>query len=177
MVLSENQLTIAQFFAYNPAVGSDCSNLWLGYRYCVRTPDYVPPSSASSVPPPTSTSNPDSPGPTFSGIPSNCNKYHLVQTGDSCASIEDRYFITDKQFHDWNPAVSADCSQNFWLGFYYCVGTSDNMVTRSTPTFPSSTASAVPLPSPIQDNNVVSNCNKFSKTVDGDFCSVCTIMP
>jgi hypothetical protein len=117
MVLEENQLTIKQFFAYNPAVGADCANLWLGYRYCVRTPDYTPPTTASTtIPPPTSTAPPNAPAPTFSGIPSNCNLYHMVQTGDSCASLEDEYFITDAQFHSWNPAVSTDCAENFWQG-------------------------------------------------------------
>lgn len=172
-ILDENQLTIAQFFAYNPAVGSDCANLWLDYRYCVRTPDYIPPTSASTtVSAPTTTAPPGAPGPTLSGIPSNCNNYYMLKSGDSCSSVEDQFFITDAQFHAWNPAISADCSENFWLNYYYCVGTTDNTVTRSTPTFPATTTSAVPLPSPIQDNNVVSNCNKFAQTQDGDYCSL-----
>lgn len=30
VLLDMYSLTIAQFFAYNPAVGADCSGLWLG---------------------------------------------------------------------------------------------------------------------------------------------------
>jgi LysM repeat protein len=111
-ILSDNGLTIAQFFAYNPEVGADCSNIWPGYRYCVRTPD----SSSTASPTPTVTSN--VPGPTFTGTAANCNRYHVVATGDSCKTIEAEYHITSQQFHAWNLAVSADCSGNFWLGTY-----------------------------------------------------------
>ncbi|KAI0523940.1 hypothetical protein F5B22DRAFT_633991 [Xylaria bambusicola] len=33
--LKRNHITIAQFYKWNPAVGEDCRNLWLDYRYCV----------------------------------------------------------------------------------------------------------------------------------------------
>ena len=65
---------------------------------------------------PTTTAPPGAPGPTLSGIPSNCNNYYMLKSGDSCSSVEDQFFITDTQFHAWNPAISADCSENFWLG-------------------------------------------------------------
>lgn len=28
-------ITFAQFYAWNPAVGSNCQNLWIGEAYCV----------------------------------------------------------------------------------------------------------------------------------------------
>ncbi|OTB16721.1 carbohydrate-binding module family 50 protein [Daldinia sp. EC12] len=34
-VANQYGITLDQFYAWNPAVGSDCQNLWLGYAYCV----------------------------------------------------------------------------------------------------------------------------------------------
>jgi hypothetical protein len=51
-VLEYYSLTIAQFFALNPEVGSDCQNLWTGYAYCTSTDD---PADGNS-PAPTTTS-------------------------------------------------------------------------------------------------------------------------
>lgn len=38
-------VTFAQFYAYNPVIGKDCSSLWPNYQYCMRTASYVEPSS------------------------------------------------------------------------------------------------------------------------------------
>ncbi|RFN52991.1 carbohydrate-binding module family 50 protein [Fusarium flagelliforme] len=35
-MLDDNSITIKQFFKWNPSVGSECGNLWPGYRYCVK---------------------------------------------------------------------------------------------------------------------------------------------
>jgi hypothetical protein len=32
---SKYNITFAQFYAWNPAIGSDCTNLWLEEAYCV----------------------------------------------------------------------------------------------------------------------------------------------
>ncbi|KAI1359656.1 hypothetical protein F5Y08DRAFT_332166 [Xylaria arbuscula] len=81
--LRRHEITIAQFYKWNPAVGEDCRNLWLDYRYCVSI-DLIPTwdvttteptSTSSSSPTPTS---PGAPGPTFPGSPENCNKWHVV---------------------------------------------------------------------------------------------------
>ncbi|GAW17906.1 hypothetical protein ANO14919_073750 [Xylariales sp. No.14919] len=129
--LNRHQITIAQFYKWNPAVGADCGNLWLDYRYCVTTdPEFtgtVPSGTVSPTPTsttsPTST-NPGPPGPTFSGSPDNCNKWHVIIEGDGCDTIPQMYGITLAQFLEWNPAVSDDCLTNFWLGNAYCVGVS-----------------------------------------------------
>ncbi|KAL8653777.1 MAG: hypothetical protein Q9226_003712, partial [Calogaya cf. arnoldii] len=81
-ILRVYELTIAQFFAYNPAVKSDCSGLWSGYKYCIRDPDYeasttvasaTPVTSDVGLPPATAT------GPVQSGQPSNCNKWYTIK--------------------------------------------------------------------------------------------------
>ncbi|KAJ9209978.1 hypothetical protein DTO166G4_8450 [Paecilomyces variotii] len=52
----------------------------------------------------------------------NCNKYYVVQTGDTCPSVESKFGITSTEFFAWNPSVSTDCTTNFWVGEAYCVG-------------------------------------------------------
>jgi len=92
-------ITLAQFYAWNPTVGPNCAGLWtgnasgfyrhpvilpsrltrvLGYRYCIETdgndPGTTPtPSTSSTV------VGPQPPGPTQSGQPANCNRWHLTQ--------------------------------------------------------------------------------------------------
>lgn len=183
-ILDTYDLTISQFYSYNPAVGSDCSSLWTEYSYCVRTPDYVdgtqPSASGSasgtvSATATTSTPGNGSPTPTSpvqSGQPTNCNKWYTAQSGDSCSSVADAAFITLAQFYSWNPAVSSDCASGFWLGEAYCIGTTDTTATRSSIPAPSSTSSGITAPTPNQANNAVSNCNKYAQTQSGDYCSV-----
>ncbi|GIC89055.1 putative LysM domain protein [Aspergillus udagawae] len=92
-------LTQDEFYAWNPAVGSTCSNLQAGYYYCVATKTvHAMPSTIST-----------------------CKKWHLVATGDSCWSIEQQYGITATQFGTWNPYVGTSCA-SLWLGYYVCVG-------------------------------------------------------
>ncbi|EOD48364.1 hypothetical protein UCRNP2_4885 [Neofusicoccum parvum UCRNP2] len=184
-------LTIAQLYAMNPAVGADCS----GYQYCVRTPDYVDlvgcsddDNSTTTTTTGTLTQTPTTgtqtgtsapattvaPGPTQTGQPSNCNAWYIAQSGDSCASVENAYLISDAQFLAWNPAVSADCSTGFWAGYAYCVGTVDTPV--STPatstTAAATTTTSSAAPSPTQDNSIVSSCNRYAQAQDGDYCSL-----
>ncbi|KAL1957768.1 hypothetical protein VTO42DRAFT_5486 [Malbranchea cinnamomea] len=63
-------------------------------------------------------------GPTMPNIAENCNAFHTVQEGgeESCWSIAQEYSITLDQFYEWNPDVSDDCAENFWVGYSYCVG-------------------------------------------------------
>jgi hypothetical protein len=77
MILDRNGITIAQFYAWNSAVNSDCSGLWLNYRYCVSIT--VPGSETTATASPTSTpTTPTPPGPTQSGQPSNCAKWDIA---------------------------------------------------------------------------------------------------
>ncbi|KAI9642412.1 hypothetical protein NHQ30_009217 [Ciborinia camelliae] len=164
-ILAIYELTIAQFYAYNPAVGSDCVGLWPEMAYCIRAPGYTSPSSSSV---PTSTSSLGPAGPTHTGQPASCNKWHVVVDGDSCASVAAKYGISTAQLFSWNPAVSTDCVTNFWLGQAYCVGISG---TTTTPTS-ATTTTATSVPSPTQEGNAVTNCNKYAQAKDGDSCDI-----
>lgn len=91
-------------------VGPTCTNLWLGYAYCVKGPA-------------TTTTTTTSVGPTQTGIAANCDKYHTVVDGDSCAAIEGEYGITFAQLYEWNPAIGSDC-EILDIGYAVCVGVS-----------------------------------------------------
>ncbi|KAI2624041.1 hypothetical protein GGS21DRAFT_541259 [Xylaria nigripes] len=170
-ILSNYELTIAQFYEYNPEVGKDCSNLWPGYAYCIRAGDYISPTPTTSLPPTTSTTNP--PASTQSGQPANCNKWHVVKDGDGCDTVEKEYGLTPDQFFEWNPSVSRDCTTNFWVGYAYCVGVSSSLSSTPTsgPTTTKPPTSTPTLPSPIQDGNAVKNCNAYAQAEDGDSCA------
>ncbi|KAI1180782.1 hypothetical protein F4777DRAFT_596051 [Nemania sp. FL0916] len=173
-ILANYELTIAQFFKYNPEVGADCSNLWPEYAYCIRAGDYVPPTSTSSLPPTTTPTPTGPPAETHTGQPANCNKWHVVKDGDGCDTIEAEYGLTADQFFEWNPAVSRDCLTNFWLGYAYCVGVSSSSSSSPPPTTTTTTAAPTPTPStpsPVQEGNAVANCNAYAQVQDGDWCA------
>ncbi|KZL74226.1 LysM domain-containing protein [Colletotrichum tofieldiae] len=127
-------ITHAQFIAWNPAVSNDClTNFWLGQAYCVSLGTAAP-TTTTTTSSSASTSLPGAttpPGPTFTGSPSNCNRWYLIADGDNCGTVEAKFGITHAQFIAWNPAVSQDCVTNFWLGQAYCVGLGP-LVTSST---------------------------------------------
>ena len=71
-------------------------------------------------------------GPSQPGTASNCNKWYTVKSGDGCYSVETAFGITHTQFLAWNPAVSDDCTTNFWLGYSYCIGVSSTVASSSS---------------------------------------------
>ncbi|EGD89384.2 hypothetical protein H112_03004 [Trichophyton rubrum D6] len=103
-----------QFKAWNPYINAECSNLWADYYVCVHVPGAT---ISTSMPMPT----PSGPQPQMPGIVSNCRKFHLIQAGDNCYTINQAVGITLAQFRSWNKNVNADCS-NIWLGYYVCIG-------------------------------------------------------
>ncbi|KAJ6096606.1 hypothetical protein N7486_007352 [Penicillium sp. IBT 16267x] len=133
-IIAEFGITLAQFIAWNPAVSSNCtSGLWVEEDYCVgvatssttATTTIISTSSTFTASTTSSTSTTvTAPAPTQSGIASNCNEYYVVQSGDTCATVEAAYGITSAQFLAWNPAVSSDCETGFWADEAYCVSIS-----------------------------------------------------
>jgi hypothetical protein len=71
-------ITFATFYAWNPAIGSDCQSLWLEEAYCVGISGSTTTTTTSST---KSTVTP--PGPTQSGITSSCTKYYVTVSGKS----------------------------------------------------------------------------------------------
>ncbi|KAH7035726.1 uncharacterized protein B0I36DRAFT_347461 [Microdochium trichocladiopsis] len=141
-------ITHDQFIAWNPAVSRDCvTNFWKGQAYCVglRSAATSTTSSTSKTSPTSSLPGNSTPaGPTFTGSPSNCNRWWYV-VGDAdrdCGVVEAKFGITHDQFIAWNPAVSRDCSINFWKGQAYCVGLGTSTITTSRASSSSATRSS-----------------------------------
>ncbi|KAB8269243.1 hypothetical protein BDV30DRAFT_229943 [Aspergillus minisclerotigenes] len=97
------------------------------------------------------------------GLPSNCDQFHLVASGDQCDTIAAEYGISEAQFKDWNPSIDSNCS-NPWLDYYVCVHVPGATTTTSSSPEPTSTGPQPQMP------GIVSNCKTFYKVKPGDDC-------
>ncbi|SPO07097.1 uncharacterized protein DNG_09791 [Cephalotrichum gorgonifer] len=164
-LLEDYDLTIDQFYEYNPGVGVDCSNLWQDDESSTDGN-----TEATSGAPPTGTATGTSPSPTppapiHAGQPSSCNAWHVVKNNDACDAVEDQYGLSHEQFLKWNPEVSADCVVNFWVGYAYCVGVADGGGEEAKePT--------MEVPAPVQEGNAVPECSAYAQAgEEGDYCA------
>lgn len=103
-----------------------------------------------------------------------CNKFYLVQSGDSCQGIVTRHGITLDDLYKWNPAVGTTCS-SLWGNTHVCVGVVGfTPVPSTTTTRPSSTSTTpgngISTPTPTQPA-MVSNCVRFYFVKSGDSCT------
>ncbi|KAJ5640366.1 uncharacterized protein N7484_008228 [Penicillium longicatenatum] len=123
-ITKEYSISQAQFYAWNPAIGEDCTDLEIDDAYCVKAPTTISTTTTSSVASQTSTGTSITPpGPTQADIPSNCDAYALAQTDDGCQTFADRNKITLTNLYKWNPALNNAC-ENFWAKEAYCIGVS-----------------------------------------------------
>lgn len=157
--------SVSDFQEWNPAVGSACTQLFLGYYYCIAVPG-TPVERPSTTGPTSPIST--GPSPVQAGIVSSCTKYYEAVSGDSCQAITDQFgTFSLTEFEAWNPAVQPDCSLLF-LGYYYCIAIPDTPATRpSTPA--ASQTGGGPQP---QQPGIVSNCNRYYQVKSGDGCEV-----
>lgn len=83
-IAASYSISVTDFYSWNPAVKSDCTMLIVGDYVCVGTKTSTV--SATTVPT-TSGNGISTPTPIQTGMVSNCNKFYLVQSGDSCEYI------------------------------------------------------------------------------------------
>ena len=119
-------VTLAQLYAWNPAIGSNCNSLWLNTYLCVGViGGFTTFSTSTTTSRVTSTSTGNgitTPTPTQPGMTSNCDQFHLVASEDECATIVSTYGIPLETFYSWNKGVGNNC-QSLWLDTYVCVHT------------------------------------------------------
>lgn len=168
--------TEAEFIAWNPAVGSDCSGIWAKTWYCVGIPGTpTAPVSTTLQPSATSSSTPK-PSPTQDGLIESCTNFYFAVANDNCAGIAKKYgTFTEAQFIAWNPAVGSDCS-GIWAKTWYCVGipgtpTKAPVTSTAAPTStkPTSTGNGIATPLPTQPG-MVSNCDDFYFVSENENC-------
>ena len=118
---SENSITPSQLYSWNSALGSGGTNcgsaFWANYYYCVGAPGSSP----------TLTSSAAVPGPTQSGLASNCNRYVRAVSGDTCSGFAQEHGITTTDLYAWNTVLGpngANCNTELFVGYSYCTGVS-----------------------------------------------------
>ncbi|KAF2012853.1 carbohydrate-binding module family 50 protein [Aaosphaeria arxii CBS 175.79] len=163
-IVSAQGISLADFLAWNPAVGDDCSGLWAKTYYCVGIPGGG--SITTRPPTPSTSSGPSKPSPTQDGLIATCNKFYFAVAGDTCNKIVSAHGISLSTFIAWNPAVGDDCS-GLWAKTYYCVGIPGSTPSPSSSSPPKTTTPAGP--SPTQDG-IAKDCKVFYKAKGGDTC-------
>lgn len=149
-------ISTGQLYAWNPVLGLDganCStNFWASEYYCIGVR-----AAATGTAPATA------PGPTQSGIVSNCDNFAQAADGDTCAAFAARNMISNAQLYAWNAVLGStgqNCQTMLWAKEWYCVGISAPPPTVTTP---------VPAPGPTQ-TGIIASCVKYAMAVDGDSC-------
>ncbi|CAM1502565.1 Fc.00g073410.m01.CDS01 [Cosmosporella sp. VM-42] len=99
-------------------------------------------------------------GETLDGIAANCDAYHTVKKGDDCNTIASGFHISRSDFLKWNPAVSDDCTENFWVNYAYCVGVDETKTDT-----PSTTAKSTSPTSGTTTSSKASTATQASDTV------------
>lgn len=131
-IANDEGITLDDFYAWNPAVGDDCSGLQADVYVCIGISGGDTDTTTAASPTLTATSTATTataavPSPTQSGIASNCDSYSLAGSGDYCYAFAENNGITTDELYEWNTILGddgADCSSEFWSGYYYCVGVS-----------------------------------------------------
>jgi hypothetical protein len=169
-IADSNGISLDDFYAWNPALGTGCGGLWPDVYVCVGV---LGSGTPSSTPTTTSAGNGiTTPTPTQSGMTGSCNSFYFVQQGEGCFDIAADHAIALSDFYTWNPAIGSDCA-GLWSDVYVCVGilgsTPPVSTTFATSTTSSSPGNGITTPTPTQAG-MTSNCNDFYFVQQGDGC-------
>lgn len=123
-VLDTNKVSLSDFVKWNPAVGTNCNTLWANTHACVGV--------IGGATPTTPANGISTPTPTQDGMVSNCDRFHLVRSGDTCSTIGARNGIKASRISDWNKSVGASCT---------ALRTGANVCTRTIGFVPSTSVS------------------------------------
>ncbi|RDW84131.1 uncharacterized protein DSM5745_04457 [Aspergillus mulundensis] len=175
-IAASKGIALDDFYAWNPAVGTDCGGLQADVYVCVGvspstpSPTITTPSSITASAPSTGTGAVKTPSPVQDGMATSCTSFYEVQPGDGCYDLAASEGVALDDFYAWNPAVKNDCS-GLQANVYVCVG-AEGSITATMPTTTASTTSgwnAVSTPSPVQDG-MTSSCGTFYDVQAGDGC-------
>ncbi|KAL4920060.1 hypothetical protein BDW62DRAFT_199150 [Aspergillus aurantiobrunneus] len=139
-------VTLEDFIAWNSEIGAQCQYLWVGYYICTGISGFTPTVTTTTTTA-TPTNGVTTPTPTQPGMVSNCDAFHLVESGDRCEAIASDNGITQAQFLDLDEGVGAGCS-SLWLGYYVRVSTLDVEPTTTIATTTSTPTNGVATPTP-----------------------------
>ncbi|CAM1509828.1 Fc.00g001630.m01.CDS01 [Cosmosporella sp. VM-42] len=137
-IAKDHQVSLKNFYLWNPAVKTDCSGLQSNEYVCIgigstesvtSTSKVVPTSKAvtsktgnkSTTQKPTTTTGFFTPSPIQTGMTKSCKSFYKVAKSDTCYDIASDHKIALKDFYSWNPATKSDCS-GLQAKVYVCVG-------------------------------------------------------
>ena len=112
-IVAEAGISLADFYSWNPAVGSKCTTLWADNYVCTGIIGSTPTEPVDN--------GVATPVPTQPGMTNHCNKFYLVKAGDQCGSIASNQRISLAELYDWNPSIGRTCS-SLWADTYICIG-------------------------------------------------------
>ncbi|KAL4866153.1 hypothetical protein BDV12DRAFT_187662 [Aspergillus spectabilis] len=167
---------LQQFYEWNPAVGSACSNLQAGYYVYVGVPGQTTTRTTSIT-----TTTTTAPEPTALRLDrkgkkqkaysdATGNKFYMVASGDTCAAIAADNGIALNNFYAWNAAVRLDCSA-LWGGYYVCVGIpvyEEQLLQPRTTTTTTTSTGTGPFPT---QSGIIKTCTQYYQAKSGDTCS------
>ncbi|GBF63461.1 LysM domain-containing protein [Trichophyton mentagrophytes] len=128
-IVDKYNLSLDEFYTWNPAVGRNCQSLWLGYYVCGGVKKDSPSQQSTSQQP----TSQQSPSQQYTSQQSNtsqqtqpnvnpkCNNWYQVVPGDYCQKIAEKFNVPLQTFYNWNPSVGSNCA-SLWAGYNVCVG-------------------------------------------------------
>lgn len=131
-------------------------------RYCGSW-GLQPIQTTTKEPKPTGTeTGPQPPAATHEGQLGDCDGWRVVSTSDSCQSVANNAGISLATFLEWNPAISDDCTKNFWLGQAYCTHREGQGISTTASQSALTTASTTAKPTALAPTHTSqpANCNK-----------------
>ncbi|PYI13866.1 hypothetical protein BO99DRAFT_395918 [Aspergillus violaceofuscus CBS 115571] len=165
-------LTSAQFMAMNPSLDGNCSNLQIGYDYCVALVNGTTiTATLTTTATPTATAYKPAPTQTVSGTTDECYEWYIVQDSDTCKTIEVEFGITLAVFRALNTYIDASCS-NLWLSYAYCVsGVAENAAGTGTTMTVTTTSTSTYVAAPTQTvSGSTAECFEWYVVQSGDTC-------
>ncbi|KKK25242.1 hypothetical protein ARAM_003183 [Aspergillus rambellii] len=167
-IANSSNTTFQQLVAWNPALGSWCTNLLSGENICVSPPGGV--QNLTTIAGATATqtalyasTTASRPTPVATGTTLDCGKYYLVQAGDTCQLISLNQTIALNVFEAINPNINSTCG-NLELDVYYCV-----LPTESWNTTTTSTVVSAPTTTP---SGTTADCYDYYIIQSGDYCAL-----
>ncbi|KAK8007864.1 hypothetical protein PG989_001854 [Apiospora arundinis] len=128
-IASKAGVTVAQLAQWNKEIGGTaCTGIWVDYYVCTGVLGGGGGSPTEPAPP----ANP-TPQPIQDGMVDNCNRFHKVESGDTCGAIASKSGVTVAQLAQWNTGIGGTACTGMWLGYYLCTGVEGGLADAAAP--------------------------------------------
>ncbi|KAJ7502450.1 hypothetical protein B0H11DRAFT_1988665 [Mycena galericulata] len=90
---------------------------------------------------------------------SSCAQYYTISSGDTCPSVEQKFYIDDTLFKSLNPGINSQCT-NIVLGLAYCVFS----------IYAPDTSVSTEPPANVAPGTITEGCTQYYTVASGDGC-------